>query len=485
MDPLIGTVTDPDGKPVAGARVEARRAGGRGTGLLDLRYMEEWRQVGTAQTSESGRFALQLPAGLPCRVVVDQAPFAVFSRDECLPALDMPIRLLHPATVNGKVALADGRPVRATLRAWHRDTLDEVLQGHTDDQGAYSFSRVPPGPIRIEVVPEEGRMPDWRDVDLESGQTFTHDVSLDSGTILRGRVTDATTGEPIAGARIGEGWMLRRAATSDATGRYELRGYHSGARRLICVADGFAKAEPLPPEPLPETLEVDFRLRRGLRIAGRIVDADGKPIADAYVQVFGFIAIDAGGSHDAIGLRTDADGRFATSGLREGIDHLLVVRKDGYAMVVYALPEPDVKGSKGIEELVLPRPRIVRGIVTDPDGKPMTDTPVSIHGYNEDRCRFAPDGKLTRAIAKGASGQWGYLDRFVGRRRGCTDHLGRFAFGDIPPGDFHVGVHGARNAEIGASETFRVSASEEPGFVHIVADPSKGAPVPQTGPQTR
>jgi protocatechuate 3,4-dioxygenase beta subunit len=154
-------------------------------------------------------------------------------------------------------------------------------------------------------------------------------------------------------------------------------------------------------------------------------------------------------------------------------------------MVVYALPEPDGNGAKVAGDVVLPPPRIVRGVVTDRDGKPMPDTPVSIWGYNDDRERLAPNTPLATGRTLPGYGTWGILDMYVGRRSGRTDHLGRFAFGDLPPGEFHVVAYGARNAKIGTSATFAVSATEQPEPVRVETDASTGAPVPQAAPRKR
>jgi len=49
-DPKICTVTSPDGQPVASAIVEVWRAGGRGTGLLDLDYNSQGKeQIGVEE----------------------------------------------------------------------------------------------------------------------------------------------------------------------------------------------------------------------------------------------------------------------------------------------------------------------------------------------------------------------------------------------------------------------------------------------------
>ncbi|MFT5433918.1 MAG: hypothetical protein ACI9OJ_004630 [Myxococcota bacterium] len=136
-DPLIGTVTKPDGTAIVGAKVEVFRAGGRGTNLLDLDYKNHFRRVGVTPTDRRGRFAVQLPVGLPCRVVVDHAPYAVWLREDCLPGEDLNIQLQHPATFHGTLTKTDGTPMTGKLRAWMRDSHDEAFRGNTDERGHF------------------------------------------------------------------------------------------------------------------------------------------------------------------------------------------------------------------------------------------------------------------------------------------------------------------------------------------------------------
>ncbi|MCB9880019.1 MAG: hypothetical protein H6835_20700, partial [Planctomycetes bacterium] len=110
-DPLIGRVLDPDGAPVTGAVVEVWRAGGRGTALLDLDYRNDFRRIAVARADADGRFAAHVPVGLPCRVVVDHAPFARYLREDCLPSDDMTIRLQAPGVLQVAAVLPDGRGV--------------------------------------------------------------------------------------------------------------------------------------------------------------------------------------------------------------------------------------------------------------------------------------------------------------------------------------------------------------------------------------
>ena len=461
-DPLIGTVTNPDGEPVAGAKVEVWRAGGRGTGLLDLDYKNDFQRIASMPTDRSGRFALMLPVGLPCRVVVDQAPYAIWLREDCLPGEDLTIRLEVPAVVTGTLTLADGKPATARLRAWHPKSHDEVFRGSTDAQGRYRFDRVAPGPIRLEIEPDRGPSPGWVTLNLESGRPLTHDVQLAAGARLFGRVTDED-GRPIAGARIGEGWTQLRAVTSDADGRYEMPGCGSASRPDVhCIAAGHVKQVWQRPAQLPDPCQHDFVMPRGQQATGRIVDGDGKPVADVYVQVFGTARAGQDQFFDCIATRTNRDGTFRVGGMRGDLDHALVARKDGWAMLVYALPPANADGVKHAGDVALSKPRVVRGVVTDAAGKPVANAAVNLWGYNQDRHRLDPNGNLANAKPIGNYREWGLLDMYLGSRNGRTDHLGRFAFGDVAPGTFHLVVYGENNQRIMTSEAFPVVADRDP-----------------------
>lgn len=466
-DPLLGTVLAPDGTPLAGAKVEVLRAGGAGTRLLDLDYTRDFRPIAAVPTDKRGRFALQLPVGLSCRIVVDCAPHAVWLRNDCLPDDDLTVQLAEPAVFTGALTLADGEPAGANLRGWNRETRDEVLRGRTDAAGRFRFDRVAPGPLRVEITPDRAPAPEWFDVDLAAGQTAVHDVRLEAGVTLSGRVVDEQ-GRPIAGARVGEGWTLYRAATTDADGRYELPGFGSrGYPDVHCTAEGYVRQAVERPELRGAPITLDFRMPRGLATAGRVVDPHGAPLADVYVQAFAFDRGDPGGLFDLAAARTGADGSFHLRGLAPARDHVLIVRQDGRAMLVYALPEAGADGLAAVGDVVLPKARIVRGVLAGTAGEPLADTTVALHGYNADRHRFAPNGPLARKQPAQPHDEWGMLDRYVGRRSVRTDHRGRFAFGDVAAGEYRVVAFDARNRELAAAEGVVVGAAEDPAPVAL------------------
>ena len=128
---------------------------------------------------------------------------------------------------------------------------------------------------------------------------------------------------------------------TDADGRARFEGL---ASHLIVL--NFAEMQELAPQHAldiapqhfnltPNGQEVVVKWRAGAAIRGRVVDAQGRGVADGYIQVT---------TPDAtyINARTDADGRFTTCGLA-GLPHQLLAQ--GYA---------DGKPSGGTVEKIVP-----------------------------------------------------------------------------------------------------------------------------------
>lgn len=430
---LHGVVVDERDRPVAGARVEVRRDVQREFDSLDLARMHASELVAALTTAQDGSFAIALDPGRAYDVVATSGSFAPGRVTPAHAGERVRIELVAGALVSGRVTRrVDASPVvdaEVKLQVRPDPTGSDAVAPRvvrTDDDGRYRFAAVEPGEYWIQVHPRADAPPLWRKVDVRNGQDVVEDVVVERGHPLRGRVLDAVTKAPIADAEVGEGWTFRRSVRTDADGRFAFEGFAlEGVYDVAVRARGYGggrKTVRKPNEPFPESIEVE--LHPGRAIVGRVVDAEAKPVADAYVAAVGY---DWGGSHDWLGARSGADGSFRIDSLTAAMHHALVVRKDGFAtwqrqLSTRELSTPELQ----LGDVVLAPPATIRGVVVDEAGAPIARRVVSLKGLGADY--LAWESKDT------GSGARTYLDT----RRTRADDLGRFAFTDVAAGKYQL-----------------------------------------------
>ena len=162
-----------------------------------------------------------------------------------------------------------------------------------------------------------------------------------------------------------------------------------------------------------ETRTLTLRVKDGVRVAGRVLDGAGAPVAGALVRVSERYRTDLG--HTV--ASTDADGRFEVACI--GPDHYLSAEKAGFAPSGQRI----VRGAAGErQELVLVLDRAgagVRGRVLDRDGAPVPDALVLLGEERPPYDSRADDGAWLPAGAP---------------RRATSDADGRFALDCAPLG---------------------------------------------------
>lgn len=451
--PLVGTVLDPGGLPAANATVRVSRCDGRLFLCLDTALRHEWTEVAQTTTDRRGRFGLQVPLGLALRVEVDLPPYAFWIREAVVPGEDLPVQLERACVATGQLTHGGtGKGTPGHLRAWLLETRVELFRGRTDGEGRFRFERLPAGSFLCDVEPDEASSPEWHEVRLQPGETWTYTPRLEPGVELTGTVTDAATGEPIAGARIGEGWTLHKAVRSDAAGRYTMHGSGDRGRPdLHCEAPGYERVRVDRNARAADTTQQDFALQRGIRVVGTVVDAAGKPVVGAYVAAVG----SANGVLPWLPTRTAADGTFVCDGFPHRTEGVLMVRCAGHASVVFGLPRPAGDGQIDFGLARLPRPRLVQGVAHDPDRRPAANVQVCLRGVNADALERGP-----------LPSTWPHLRIYLGERSVRTDAAGRFAFGDVAPGDYAVAFGSYTDATTGLAEV-RVTADRDPPALQL------------------
>jgi protocatechuate 3,4-dioxygenase beta subunit len=245
-------------------------------------------------------------------------------------------------------------------------------------------------------------------------------ITLTPGVRIAGRVlTEA--GDPVAAVRITVSRvggnqlaigasMLSGFARSEEDGAFVFEGIEPGKVRLTANAQGFRKKESADLDLVAGRDVEDFNLvlERGAALVGRVVGADGAPVAGASVQLIegssrsAMVGYRFGGS----GATTDGDGNYRLEGLDEGSQSFAAQAED-YERAVKDL---EIRSGENRLDFRLEPGFDVGGRVVDAGGQPVAGARVQMSapgapsfpfGRNED-ARSAADGSFrVRGVAAG------------------------------------------------------------------------------------
>lgn len=341
---------------------------------VNARIWEE-RERRTYATDEKGVITVDLAESTPERVRISVCPPGYVGqaidledfRDQSLPKT---VRLLleKGTVIGGVVQDVEGRPIKGAnvegyIQAevqFEQPRLFVIIKETTDDQGRW---RADTAPARIDSLQLNVRYPGFADghfsfvlmnLRLEDLQAERAVMVLDEGLTIIGRVVDLA-GVPLAGVDVRPD-VSDDAAKTDAAGNFQLshmtspndtltltvqtRGYTPQRRELAARKD-------LPP--------IEFVLKPGKTLRGRVVDTAGQPIERAEVGVVGQ------GNWRSLKWSdsTDAKGAFVWDYPPDD-SVLLAIVKEGYGLL-----SQDVTASDQEQTFVLSRPMMIRGTVKD------------------------------------------------------------------------------------------------------------------------
>ena len=297
-----------------------------------------------------------------------------------------------------------------------------VMQGATSGpDGSFVLRGLEPGPYTLRVSAEPLADPPPIAVELDE-TTAPLTIELPPSEPLEGRVVDST-GDPVAGVRVRAIADLHLAQTySDDEGRFTLALAPGGYQLRATADDGTSAPEQtieVPRSAGPVIVELP---RRVGRIVGTVVDEDGAPLADVWVQ-----AQPDDGSRPGVGeteirsrglggtaprALSDADGRFELTSIGAGPHTVLAQRRCGGEAA-----RGGVEAGQDIE-LAFPRLATVAGTATLPEGSLPTAMVVSL--------REASTGLERTESFGGGRGHWG--------------------FDELPPGRYRVAVRSIEGA---------------------------------------
>ena len=213
------------------------------------------------------------------------------------------IHLVPEAPFEGQILDPEGRPIAgASLRAWvdraavighDFDTRDGgansfIITARTDDQGRFSIPGAPPSklPVNLEVS-----HPDHLSVSLKHLAPTSGDsplvIRMKPGAVVGGIVVDEQ-GRGVPGAwielrRPSGGPGITSSIHTDDQGRYRFRNVAPGRWNLVVEPEKLAPVLVPIVADLARTVENQVVVPPGSNIRGKVVDAEGRAVADAAV----------------------------------------------------------------------------------------------------------------------------------------------------------------------------------------------------------
>lgn len=306
-DELAGRVIDPAGKPVSGAvvsfpmnlpnrpdRIPAVVTGDDGVFRFPGFGSQHFLYMQIEKEGFARRWLVDLPAGKGLGVHLD-----------------------NTTAIEGTVTGPDGKLVpgatitvvtaKKTLRRFMGMIGDLQFSVQTDTQGRFR-ALVEPGKYELRVS-SDGLFARIPALQTTMGQVLDQPVALAPGAHVRVRAIDSLTSKPIAGATL---WFDKHlpavilqepgtSRTTDEQGMADWPAIMPGRQSLSVSATGYARWEcpasagrrgmdinSILLDLKPQLTEVVIRMEPGMRLTGKVIDPDGKPVARVFVNIQGF-----------------------------------------------------------------------------------------------------------------------------------------------------------------------------------------------------
>lgn len=363
---LHGLALDPDGEPLTSGLARLVPPGLERIPVLPRGAVF----LAASVIRLDGTFVLEMPVdGGRFEVMVTHPLYATTSSEEFDPAdhdeeNPVEVRMSRGARIRGVVSDGDSfipgarvRLARAQKRSAQEAFFMSMLgisgggdEVFTSSEGDFDFGQVLPGDYTLTA-----QLAGFADTHVESfsvveGDEKSVEISLNPGGPIQGIVLDQDQ-QPLPGARVrvlkNEGLsreMLQaqrflggafKMATSDAEGRFVVKGLPEDEYTLVIEKKGYSRAQAEGISPDPEG-EIEVFLLESARIRGQVVDAaTGAPIEQFGLRVEP-LDEEAPSPEEAMfgrgNLRpvNDPEGRFYRDNLVEG-RYRIEVRADSYA----------------------------------------------------------------------------------------------------------------------------------------------------------
>jgi hypothetical protein len=209
---------------------------------------------------------------------------------------------------------------------------------------------------------------------LIPGETFACTVTLGGGVEIEGTVRDEA-GRTLAGATItvrmareatvDPARSVERSVVSGAGGRFSLQPIGVGTKSIDCALAGFATAfqTNVALDPRATKRTVDFVLKAGAAIRGRVVDDQNRGVQGVQISAFP-VALGRAPAVLTVQVQSGAGGEFTIDGLDAGA-YVVSAWRPGLAAPARCNA---TAGQSQHVEIVVPRTSVIRGRVVDEEG---------------------------------------------------------------------------------------------------------------------
>lgn len=397
--PMLLTVLDADGKPIAGATGHASRVD-----------RDDKRPGGNFKTDEKGQAKIGRTkpdnAAWACFNIktAGYTPyFAVWERNSKseYPPDEFTVKLDKAKTIGGIVLDADGKPIRDVdvefsfpygERSFNDNSTGCAAKGKTDAEGRWTCGYVPMdvlGSMRFYLHHSDFQSTqvevDLDDLKADTDGKYSHVITIQRGYEITGLVKDEN-GKPIANARVeiqffgingSEKDMYRRTAT-DAEGRYRFATCPlTDNAAVVAQAPGFAgQYVETSIGSAPKAVDIVLYPSKPLKL--RIADEQGNPVKNPQVSVSRWGPFDGmsiappinkmlkAENYEPLKL-DDGDGNWGWNDALTG-KFQIAVGADGFMSQQYV----DVEAGAEVQTIVMkPWLHVMGTVVDDETGKPI------------------------------------------------------------------------------------------------------------------
>ncbi len=374
----VGVVTDPDGRPVAGAAVTATMANASEADLMTASAV-------VFSTDAQGRYRITL---LPGKHIVqaESAGFGpAFGQATVAGGADtqVDLQLTRSLRITGRVTDKSGAPLEGVaISAGWSGQIEGTFGGSyaraatSAADGRYALEDLREGMHTLSAT-LKGYVTESK-LQINAG-TSDVDFTMTHAARIEGRVVRKSDGGPIEGIAVvcrlvsRTAWEQNEVTVEGST--FVIDGVGAGKHVVTARAKGFAPGESAEIDVAAEQVVTDIviELTPGGGLHGTVISSKSRqPIAGAAIvrlTKIGMMDIDADAlTKSAVGdCKTDADGRFTMENLPPG-RHRIRVSHEEYASVTRTVEIAEGRDTN--EEFLLGDGARIHGVVTGYGGHP-------------------------------------------------------------------------------------------------------------------